>query len=191
MTTPEEIIHDLYPKGSRATDILLAHSCQVRDKALAVARRVAHLKPDTDFIAGAAMLHDIGIYQTSAAGIGCHGDQAYIRHGIIGRNVLEKYGLHRHGLVCERHIGAGISQRDIAVQGLPLPMRDMLPLSIEEQIVCYADAFFSKSNGGCAHTLTEVLASLARFGRDKVERFMQWHACFDETRCGESPHAPH
>jgi uncharacterized protein len=178
MAMPLAIIDDLYPKGSMSAEILLAHSIQVRDKALAVARRVTRLRPDTTFIAEAAMLHDIGIYQTAAAGIGCHGTQAYIRHGIIGRNVLENYGLHQHALVCERHIGVGITRSDIESQGLPLPPRDMLPVSIEEQIISYADAFFSKTNGGCEHSLAEVLASLAGFGRDKVNQFMQWHRRF-------------
>ena len=172
---PLEIIAAVYPRGSRAAGLLLAHSRRVRDKALAAARRVAHLKPDTEFIAEAAMLHDIGIIHTAAPGIGCHGAEPYIRHGVIGRDMLEAYGLKRHGLVCERHIGAGISQDDIRRQGLPLPLRDMLPLSLEEIIVCYADAFFSKNGSGTAHTLEDILTELAAYGEDKVQRFRQWH----------------
>jgi uncharacterized protein len=52
----------------------------------------------------------------------------------------------------------------------------MVPLSLEEIIVCYADKFFSKKDGGGqAHSLEAVLADLIRFGQDKVDRFMNWH----------------
>lgn len=173
------IIDAVYPRGSMVSDILLAHSRQVRDKALQVAQRLSRLNPDTEFIATASMLHDIGIIATAAPAIGCNGSEPYIRHGIIGRNMLETYDLSRHGLVCERHIGVGLSQWEIEQQGLPLPSRNMLPVTLEEKIVCYADAFFSKTNGNREHGLEEVLAELERFGKDKVDRFMQWHRDFN------------
>ena len=147
----------------------------MRDKALAIAEKVPHLVPDLDFVAEAAMLHDIGIYRTATAKIGCQGREPYIRHGIIGREILEHYGWNAHALVCERHVGVGITAADIRDQGLPLPEREMLPTSIEEIIICYADEFFSKTNGGQKHSLTEVIASLSRYGQDKVERFRSWH----------------
>lgn len=181
-TDCDAIIQDIYPQGSPALDILLTHSRQVRDKALHAARQVAHLNPDTAFISEAAMLHDIGMIRTSAPAVGCNGDEPYIRHGIIGRAMLEKYHLPRHGLVCERHIGVGIGQTDIERQGLPLPVRDMLPVTLEETIVCYADAFFSKTNGFEEHPVEKVLADVGRFGPDHVERFLQWHRIFNAGR---------
>lgn len=176
---PEAIIDAHYRPGSRLAEIVRGHGRRVRDKALTVAAKVPHLQPDTAFIAQAAMLHDIGIYCTFAPAIDCHGRQPYVCHGIIGRQILAQHGLEAHGLVCERHVGAGIARADIAAQRLPLPMRDMLPVSLEEIIVCYADKFFSKSNGGQAHSLDTVLAGLARYGPDPVERFMRWHRQFN------------
>lgn len=173
--TPRDILFDHYEKGSRLAEILVRHSEVVRDKALAVCERVPHLKPDESFIAEAAMVHDIGIYQTHTPEIGCHGRHPYIRHGVIGRQLLEQHGLNTHALVCERHVGVGITMVDIETQQLPLPRRDMLPTSIEEIIICYADKFFSKTRGAEEHSLEKVIAGLGQYGPDKVERFMEWH----------------
>jgi uncharacterized protein len=177
--TPLDIIFDHYDKGSPLADALIRHSEQVRDKALALAGNVPHLHPDLDFIAEAALLHDIGIYRTAATRIGCHGRDPYICHGVIGREILEAYGWTGHALVCERHVGVGLTVADIRTQGLPLPERDMLPTTIEEIIICYADEFFSKTNGGREHTRQQVIDSLARYGRDKVVRFKSWQTLLD------------
>lgn len=173
--TPHDIIFEHYKKGSQPAEILIRHSELVRDKALDIAENVPHLKPDTEFIAEAAMFHDIGILQTATPVIACHGHQPYIRHGVIGRQMLEQYGLHAHALVCERHVGVGLCASEIESQQLPLPKRDMLPISIEEIIICYADKFFSKTNGEKPHPLKKVLAGLERFGPHNADRFMKWH----------------
>jgi uncharacterized protein len=102
----------------------------------------------------------------------------------LGRALLEAEGLKRHALVCERHVGVGITRRDIRGQRLPLPTRDMLPVTIEEQIICYADKFFSK-NGAGSHkekTVSEILQKLARYGKDKVERFKKWVDLFESLQ---------
>ena len=72
---PLVIIRKFYTPGTRAYDILIRHSRQVTQKALATARRLPHLKPDLKFIAEAAMLHDIGVFKTHAPDIGCTGNE--------------------------------------------------------------------------------------------------------------------
>ncbi len=86
----------------------------------------------------------------------------------------------RHGLVCDRHIGVGLSSRDIQQQNLPLPPRDMVPKSLEERIIAYADLFFSKDPGlqEGEKTAEDVRASLSRFGAEKVAIFNEWHGLF-------------
>lgn len=177
---PLAVIYDQYRPDSRAANILLTHSRKVHDKALAVAARVAHLQPDRDFIAQAALLHDIGIKRTSAPQLGCHGPLPYVCHGIAGREILMQYNLTRHSLVCERHIGVGITPMDIRDQGLPLPLRDMAPVSLEEIIICYADKFYSKTNGDSELPLEAIVSELSRFGPQKAHRFLQWHALFSQ-----------
>ena len=69
-------------------------------KALAVADQLGPATLDREFLFEAAMLHDIGIFMTDTPTLGLHGDQPYIRHGTLGRDLLESHGLQRHALVC-------------------------------------------------------------------------------------------
>jgi len=177
---PIDVITEFYRPGSRSYATLVRHSEQVTQKALAVAASLPHLEPDLEFIAEAAMLHDIGIRGTAAESLGCHGKHPYLLHGTLGRKMLDGLDLPRHALVCERHVGVGISTADIVTHNLPLPIRDMRPVSIEEQIICYADKFFSKNgNGnGCEKSVGEVLAEIEAYGPDKVKRFKTWLEMF-------------
>jgi uncharacterized protein len=175
-----EIIGRHYAPASKSHRILLEHGRRVAEKALTAAARVPHLAPDLAFVESAALLHDIGIFLTDSPILDCHGREPYIRHGILGRELLEALGLSRHGLVCERHVGVGISAEDIQRSNLPLPVRDMRPVTVEEQIVCYADKFFSKNGSVTARakSVAEIVASLKPYGADKLERFMGWVALF-------------
>lgn len=175
---PRQIFDRYYQPGTPLARTLWIHACRVRDKALAAAQYAGRLNPDSDFIAEAALLHDIGIFKTNAVRIGCHGREPYIRHGVIGRQILEKHGLPRHALVCERHVGVGLTIADIRTQNLPLPMREMTPVSIEETVICYADKFFSKSTPDRELPLKAIVDELGRFGQDKVQLFLAWHEQF-------------
>ena len=177
---PLDIIYQYYRPESALTRRLIAHSRAVRDKALAIARRLADDEPDLTLIAEAAMLHDIGIIKTSASRIGCNGNLPYICHGVEGRKMLEHHGLTPHAMVCERHVGVGITIRDIQTHRLPLPARDMVPVTLEEQIICYADKFFSKANGTLEKSIDAVIAQLMPYGPDKVQRFAQWRHGFEQ-----------
>ncbi len=167
------IIRKYYEPDSPAFPILIAHSSAVAQKALDIAKQLGHMNPDTAFISEAAMLHDIGIFMTNEPGIGCHGRHKYICHGYLGRELLEREGMPRHALVCERHVGVGISIDDIDRKKLPLPRREMLPITLEEKIICFADKFFSKKKDtlGQEKPLEEVKRGIARYGADKLERF--------------------
>lgn len=169
------IIEQYYTPGYPDHTMLVAHSTYVAELAVKLAKRYQENHPeqsiDIDFVYEAAMLHDIGICMTCAPGIGCYGREPYIRHGIIGREMLEQHALPRHALVCERHTGSGITVDDIKRQHLDLPLRDMLPISIEEKLVCYADKFYSKSHVHRMKSLKRALSSLSRFGQPTIDRF--------------------
>jgi len=172
---PLDIIKDYYRPGTTAYEILVRHGRQVAVKALKAADRVAHLHPDLTFIQEAAMLHDIGMFLTKSPGIGCFGTHPYVMHGVLGRKLLDARGLPRHGRVCERHVGVGISAGDVRLQGLPLPERDMLPETLEEEIICFADKFFSKNGGqGKEKPVARILLKLQRRGEEKESRFQSW-----------------
>jgi uncharacterized protein len=177
---PIKIIEKYYSPESKAYRLLVQHSKMVTEKALRIAEKVQHLKPDLIFIEEAAMLHDIGIFLTNEPKIGCYGEKPYICHGYLGRDVLEVAGFPRHALVCERHIGAGISLRDIEERNLPLPKRDMVAVSIEEEIICFADKFFSKDSDYLlkAKPIEKVREYISRIGEDKLKRFDEWVKLF-------------
>jgi uncharacterized protein len=157
-------------------DIIVRHSRLVADKSLQVASNLDGVAIDLIFLEEAALLHDIGVCRIVSPKLGCHGIEPYIRHGIIGREILEAEGLPVHALVCERHIGVGLTAEDVRSQRLPLPARDMAPLSVEEKIVCFADLFYSKNPEkiGREKTIGRIRADLARFGDNKVGIFDGW-----------------
>lgn len=176
------IIERYYTPGNEDYRVLVTHSRQVADLAVALGRRLLEsgVAVDLAFVEEASMLHDIGMCMTDAPGIHCHGSAPYIQHGILGRQMLDELGLPRHGRVCERHTGAGLTAAEIVAQQLPIdPPRDLLPETIEEKLVCYADKFFSKSRPGApAKSLERVRASLSRHGEDTVRRFDAMVALF-------------
>jgi uncharacterized protein len=179
---PIEIISRFYDNNSKAFDILVKHGKDVTRKALETAHKVSHLNPNIYFIKEAAMLHDIGIYMTHAPDLGCTGPHPYICHGYLGRSLMDDIGLPVHGLVCERHVGVGITIQDIKKQNLPLPVRDMLPVSLEEKIICFADKFYFKSKGGSKGQLTvkHIKKAVNAFGNDNANRFQALLDLFNE-----------
>ncbi|MBD5370714.1 MAG: HD domain-containing protein [Bacteroides sp.] len=175
--TLDSLIAKFYPSDPEARRILLTHSRRVADMALAISRRHPELHADEKFLEEAAMLHDIGITACDAPGIHCFGTLPYIAHGVEGARMLAEEGMLRHARVCERHTGSGLTAEEIEENALPLPPRDMLPVSIEEKIICYADKFYSKDPGRLTErkTYEEARRSLGRHGEAPLRRFDALH----------------
>ncbi len=175
---PLETIGKFYKPGTLAHRLLVSHSEKVAEKALRTAAG-AGAGVEEEFLYEAAMLHDIGMFLTDAPGLGCFGSQPYISHGFLGRQLLEKEGLPGHALVAERHVGVGLTVKDIKEQKLPLPERDMTPRSIAEIVICYADKFYSKGGDPLREkTAEEARRSIARYGREKLKIFDEWLLLF-------------
>ena len=162
--------------GHEAAETLMRHSELVATRAEEIARSLGLGYEAVDFVREGAMLHDIGIYLTNAPALGCTGDEPYIRHGVLGKEILESHGLMRHAKVCENHVGAGLTTEEIKASALPLPERDMLPMSIEEKIICVADKFYRKKseNGHLELSLEEARTNIARYGQGPAARFDLW-----------------
>ena len=176
----QAIIDKYYPSENELRRILLVHSRQVADRCLAIAKRHPELKLDREFLEEATMLHDIGIFQCHAPSIQCEGIEPYIRHGYLGGQLLRAAGFERHALVCERHTGTGLTRQQIEQRQLPLPLdRSYEPASLEEQVVCYADKFYSKSHIDHERTVVETAQSLEKFGEAGVQKFLKWVDMFE------------
>lgn len=173
-----EIINKYYPTENTLKQILLIHSQSVAEKALWIADKHPELDLDKDFLYEASMLHDIGIFLTDAPEISCLGEKPYICHGYLGADLIRHEGFPKHALVCERHTGAGISLKEIQQRNLPLPHRDMKPISLEEQVVCFADKFFSKSHLYKEKNIEKALKSVSKHGWEGVDRFTHWSNLF-------------
>jgi len=163
-----------------ALAIVAGHGRAVAGLALNICKSLGLAEAECRFVEEAALLHDIGVCRIQAPKLGLESGFPYIMHGIIGREILEQEGFPRHALVCERHIGVGLTLEDIVRQGLPLPQRDMSPVTTAEQIICFADLFYSKSRGRITHQKSpdQVRNKLAGFGEGKARIFDRWMELF-------------
>lgn len=154
-------------------DLLLLHSRQVCELALDVCNRHPELNADKELIEAGAMLHDIGIIRCNAPGIYCYGTEPYIRHGLMGAEMISLFYEAQTDVpplaekvkrICARHTGTGLP-------GLE-------PETTEEIIVCYADKFFSKTHPERQKTFEEAMHSLEKFGEEGLVIFSKWHERF-------------
>ena len=175
---PYEIIDKYYPENTEQRQILVIHSLSVAGKAMKILDAHPELRLNRSFVKEAALLHDIGIFQTNAPTIQCFGSHPYIAHGYLGAEILRAEGFPQHALVCERHTGAGLSLQNIIQQDLPVPHREMTPVSLEEQIICFADKFFSKSKLDHEKGIEKARKSVARYGEEGGKRFDYWCELF-------------
>jgi uncharacterized protein len=176
----ETLLKKHYRQNSNSFSIVLEHSRKVAAKALDIALMLPNSGIDLKFLEEAAILHDIGVSLVRAPDIHCFGSYPYICHGVLGRELLESEGLPKHALICERHVGIGLEVDDIVRQNLPLPQRDMSPITLEEKIVCFADLFYSKKPGVVAveKSNDQIRSGLRPFGNHKVALFDQWSSDF-------------
>jgi uncharacterized protein len=168
MTTKELLTKYCLKISVQKADILFKHSKEVLRTSLNIVKKHPELKINITKLEKMAMLHDIGICKLS-------NKTPYIKHGIIGRKILENEGLKNIAKICERHIGSGITAKE--AKELGLPTRDMTPKTLEEKIVCYADKFYSKSKKG-RHTITQIREEFSAYGKNSLKRFEKLHRMF-------------
>lgn len=172
-----KLIDTVYASQPELKEVLLTHSRQVADRALAIVDAhpewTASGMVDRQFVEEAAMLHDIGIIYCYAPGIHCIGSHKYIEHGYLGAELLRREGYPKHALVAERHTGTGILAEQVYREELPIPEQDYCPESLEEKIICYADKFYSKSHLGEEVALEKIRTNIWRYGHDAILRWEQ------------------
>ncbi|MBN2527246.1 MAG: HDIG domain-containing protein [Deltaproteobacteria bacterium] len=173
---PYKLLEKYGPQNEKGMHILIAHSEAVAKSALILACRTPDITIDLTFLKEAALLHDIGVAQTNAPAIGCTGEAPYMKHGLLGAALLKELGFGRHADVCERHVGVGLTKEDIVQQGLPLPHRDVLPVSLEEQLITYVDNYYSKGSlkPDVPRTLECVKKKVASYGSRNIAVFNAW-----------------
>ena len=172
------LFNKYYGENPELRRIVTVHSEEVAKKALEICKR-KNLDLNEEDVYCAAMLHDIGVVKCNAPDIHAYGELPYIKHGIEGGKILRENGLSRWSSICETHTGAGISKEEVKNQNLPLPNIDMLPETILEKLICYADKFFSKSHDlKREKTVEEIMSQMSRHGEDSLARFLELHSLF-------------
>ncbi|MEM1557383.1 MAG: HDIG domain-containing protein [Thermoproteota archaeon] len=108
---------------------VIKHSIKVAEVARELASRIRSKSYDVDerLVVAGALLHDIGRSVTHD-----------VSHGVIGGRIVRRRKMdERLARIVERHVGGGIS-RDEA-EKLKLGNVILIPETLEEKIVCYAD----------------------------------------------------
>ena len=159
-----DIINKYYADNEPLRKLLIKHSKQVTDRALKIVDNHPELHIDRAFVEQAAMLHDIGIFMTDAPAIHCHGTHHYLMHGYLGGQLMRKEGL---------------DKVVIKARELPLPEGDYRPETLEEQLVCYADKYYSKSHPNRIRSAEDTAKSLEKFGHEGVDIFWNWVKLFE------------
>ena len=173
------IINKYYPEENELKNIYNIHAAKVATLALEMARRHPELDIDLQFVEEAAWLHDLGIFLTDAPRIYCYGTEDYLCHGYLGAELLRSLGYERHARVCERHTGTGLRSSQIVEHGWNLPVKDFVPETLEEQLICFADKFYSKTKFlHEARTFEQVEASMAKISDEAVEKVRVWAKMF-------------
>lgn len=175
----DQIINRYYPEDNELKNIYIIHANAVTSLALDFAGRHSELGLDMEFIKEAAMLHDIGIFLTNAPRIYCYGSEDYICHGYLGAELLRSLGYERHARVCERHTGTGITKQAIVDNGWNLPVKDFVPETLEEQLVCFADKFYSKTRYlNEPRSFEQVVESMRKISDESVKKVQEWAKIF-------------
>jgi uncharacterized protein len=171
-------LHEKHAPTPEALDLVYTHCVIVCGIATQLHARSG---PDVDIelVRAGCLLHDVGVYRLyDEAGLLAG---AYIRHGVLGYELLRAEGLPE--VICRfasHHTGVGLSREDILRQELPLPPGDYLAETVEERLVMYADKFHSKTTPPVLLTADAYAARVRRFGEDKVAEFESMRAEFGE-----------
>jgi len=120
--TPEQCI--LILKDLGCSEEVINHCKAVRDIAVKIAKNT---DADINLVESSALLHDIGRSKTHD-----------LFHAIEGAKIARKLGLSNKIIkIIEKHIGAGLTSEE--AKKLGLPVKDYIPETLEEKIVCHAD----------------------------------------------------
>ena len=115
-------------RAAGCEEMVIKHCIAVAELALEIAAANKNKNIDEELIFTGALLHDMGRARS-------HG----VEHGFLGGEMAKASGLDdRLVRIIQRHVGAGITAEEAKQLGLP-PI-SLMPETIEEKIVAYADS---------------------------------------------------
>jgi len=167
----------IIPSRKEALQLLVKSGCEknVVDHCKAVARLAVRIAKklknngfdvDLKLVEIGALLHDIGRSKTHT-----------VHHAIIGANITREAGLPESIIrIIERHVGGGITSEE--ARRLGWPVRDYVPETLEEKIVCYADKLIEGDRQVSIERTIEKLAAELGGGHSAIERIKKLHEEF-------------
>jgi uncharacterized protein len=163
--SPDEIraLHKEVAPSGEAFEIVFTH-CEIVWSIAAQLVRANGLSVDEDLLRAGCLVHDIGVHLL--------GDEHYIRHGLLGEELLRSRGFPEAlARFCGHHTGVGLTRDDVVRQALPLPVTDYLAETGEERLLMYADKFHSKSTPPVFVTAPTYRRRVSAFGPGHAARF--------------------
>jgi uncharacterized protein len=151
----------------------LAHSIQVAEKSLEIARRVT-TDVDMELVGRGALFHDLGKTVTHE-----------IRHGLIGAEKGAELGLPSEvNWVMEKHIRGGLTEAEAMAFGLPV--KDYTLNRLEERIIIYADRLVDiihdgivtiKDEAEAEKRFKDILKKNIQYGKNDIttQRYFGYH----------------
>lgn len=176
----------LRAQGMVETD--LAHSIQVAEKALDIARRTG-AELDMELVGRGALFHDLGKTVTHE-----------IKHGLIGAEKGATLGLPAEvNLIMEKHIRGGLTEAEAVELGLPV--KDYTLHRLEERIIIYADRLIDIIHDGIVEIkeereaesrFKEILTNHIKYGKNDITkaRYFGYHDEIQGLIAGEMIDVP-
>lgn len=149
-------------KKANCNKQLIRHCIVVSELALKIAKRInaGGDKVDVELVEIGSLLHDIGRSKIDG-----------IKHAIEGVKIAKAFDLPKEVIsIIERHVGAGLTKEDAKKIGLPI--KDYLPLTLEEKIVCHADSLIASFK---RQKLSKAIENLKKVNKKAVKRLKKLH----------------
>jgi len=172
-----KIIEELHRRLANGNDLLFdmvwTHSNIVSDIAYQLYEHLpksVRKQVNSELLINGALIHDIGVYLVQFEDF--QEDPSlprYIEHGFVGAKKIRDEGLGGElARFAEAHTGVGLMSSDIQELGIEVPQKDYIPITVEEELVCYADKFHSKYPRFV--TYEEAYEGISKFGVEKEMR---------------------
>ncbi|HEX3713264.1 MAG TPA: HD domain-containing protein [Trebonia sp.] len=172
-------LHQRHAPTAAALELVYTH-CQIVGAVAGQLLAASGFAANAALVRAGCLLHDVGVYPLyDEAGRLDHAN--YIRHGVLGYQLLRAEGLPE--VICRfasHHTGVGLTRDDVVRQELPVPPADYLADTAEETVVMYADKFHTKSTPPAFLTADAYAASVGRYGPDKAAAFAAMRAALGE-----------
>lgn len=178
----EEIyrLHQKYASSEEKLKLVWNHSLTVKDIALELIENLTkkNIKINRNLVEIGALVHDIGCYDH-------YRDKEhvpYLLHGVRGYTILQKEGFDEEiARMAMVHLGVGLVKENIIKNNLPFEKKDYIPITLEEELVAYADNFHSKA-GPVFLTFEEARGRLADLWTDSPIIFDRFKKKFGEPK---------